>query len=208
MWELDHKESWAAKNWCFRTAVLKKTLEESLGLQQDLTSPSSRRSVLNIHWKDWCCIWNSNSSATWCKGLSHFKRPWCWERLKAGGEGDHRGYDGRMASPTQWTWVWVNSRSWLLTGKLDMLQSMGSQIVKPYWVTELNWTELNILNFLQNLGLGWKEEQILSFRMLGGWSDSSEKGKPNLNPRLKTHLFKLARDPPPKGKVYIMGQES
>ena len=50
--------------------------------------------------------------ATWCEELTHLKRPWCWERLRAGGEGDDRGWDGWMASPTQWTWVWVDSRNW------------------------------------------------------------------------------------------------
>ena len=73
---------------------------------------TARKSILIIVWKDWCWGWNSNSLATWCKELIHLKRPWCWERLKAGGEGDNRGWDGWMASPTQRTWVWVNSRSW------------------------------------------------------------------------------------------------
>ena len=69
-------------------------------------SPSSRRSVLGVHWKDWCWSWNSNTLATWCEELTHLKRPWCWGRLRAGGEGDNRGRDGWMASWTQWTWVW------------------------------------------------------------------------------------------------------
>ena len=73
--------------------------------------------------------------------LTHLKRPWCWERLNAGGEGDDRGWDGWMASPTQWTWDWVNSGSWWWTGRPGMLQSMGSQRVGHNWVTELNWTE-------------------------------------------------------------------
>ena len=51
---------------------------------------------------------SSNTLATWCKELTHWKRPWCWERLKAGGEGSDREYDGWMASPTQWTWVWAS----------------------------------------------------------------------------------------------------
>ena len=59
-----------------------------------------RISVLNIHWKDWCWSWNSSTLATWCKELTHLKRPWCWERLRAGGEGDDRGCNGWMASPT------------------------------------------------------------------------------------------------------------
>ena len=73
--------------------------------------------------------------------LTHWKRPWCWERLKAGGDEDDRGWDGWMASLTQWTWVWVNSRSWWWTGRHGMLQSMGLQRVGHDWVTELNWTE-------------------------------------------------------------------
>ena len=67
------------------------------------------------------------------------KRTWCWERLKARGEGDDRGWDGWMASPTQWAWVWVNSGSWWWTGRPGVLQSMGSQRVGHDWVTELNW---------------------------------------------------------------------
>ena len=113
---------------------------ESLGLQGDQTSQSQRKLVLNIHWKDWCWSWNSNTLATWCKELTHLKRPWCWERLKAGGEGDNRGWDGWMASLTRWTCVWVNSGSWWWTGRPGLLQSMGLQRVGHDWTTELNWT--------------------------------------------------------------------
>ena len=88
----------------------------------------------------WCWSWNSNTLATWGKELTHWKRPWCWERLKVGGEADDRGWDGWMASPTQWTWVWVNSGSWWWTGRPGVLQSMGSQRVGHDWATELNWT--------------------------------------------------------------------
>ena len=69
------------------------------------------------------------------------ERPWCWERLKEGGEGDDRGWDGWMASPTLWTWVWVSSGSWWQSGKPGVLQSMGSQRVRHNWETELNWTD-------------------------------------------------------------------
>ena len=86
--------------------------------------------------------WNSNTLATWCKELSHWKRPWCWEILKAGGERDDRGWDVWMASPTQWTWVWVSSGRWWRTGKPGVLQSMGSQRFQHDWGTELNCTEL------------------------------------------------------------------
>ena len=84
----------------------------------------------------------SDTLATWCEKLTHLKRPWWWERLKAGGKGDDRGWDGWMASPTRWTWVWVNSGSWWWTGRPGVLQSMGSQRVRHDWATELNWTEL------------------------------------------------------------------
>ena len=108
-------------------------------MQGDQTSQPQRKSVLNIHSKDWCWSWNSNTSATWCEELTHWKSPWCWERLKAGGEGDNRGWDAWMASQTQWTLVWVSSGSWWWTGKPGMLQSMGWQRVGYDWATELNW---------------------------------------------------------------------
>ena len=117
----------------------------SLGLQGDPTCPSWRRSVLGVHWKDWYWSWNSNTLATWYKELTHLKRPWCWERLRAGGEGDNRGWDSWMTSLTQWTWVWVDSRSWWWTGRPGVLQFMGSQRVGHDWESELNWTELMIL---------------------------------------------------------------
>ena len=75
--------------------------------------------------------------------LTNWKRPCCWERLKVGGEGDNRGWDGWMASPTQWTWVWVNSGIWWWIGKPGVLQSMGSQGVRHDWATELKWTSDN-----------------------------------------------------------------
>ena len=83
-----------------------------------------------------CCIC-SNTLATWCEELTHWKRPWCWERLKAEEAGDNRGWDGWMASPTPWTWVCTSTRSWWWSGKPGMLQSTGSQRVQ----TELNWTD-------------------------------------------------------------------
>ena len=114
---------------------------ESLGLQGDQTNQSWRKSVLNIHWKDWCWSWNSNTLVTWCEELIHWKRLWCWERLRAG-EGNNRGWNGWMASLTQWTWIWVGSGIWWCTGKHGMLQSIGSQRVGHDWAAELNWTEL------------------------------------------------------------------
>ena len=105
---------------------------ESLRLQGDPTSPSYRRSVLGVHWKDWCWSWNSNTLATWCEELTHLKSSRCWERLRAGGEGDDRGWDGLMA------WVCVNSRSWWWTGRPGILRFMELQIVGHDRETELN----------------------------------------------------------------------
>ena len=94
---------------------------------------TARKSVLRVHWKDWCWSWNSNTLATWCEELTHLKRHWCWERLRAGGEGDDRGWDGWMASLTQWTWVWATSGNWWWTGKLGVLQYVGSHRVGHDW---------------------------------------------------------------------------
>ena len=102
--------------------------------------------ILNIHWKDWYWSWNSNTLATWCEELTHLKRPCCWERLKTGGEGDNRGWDGWIASLTQWTWVWASSGSWWWTGELGMLQSTKSQRVGHYWATEqTDWVVMQII---------------------------------------------------------------
>ena len=99
-----------------------------------------RKSELNIHWKDWCWCWNSNTLATWCEELTLWKRPWCWERLKTGGEGDGRGWDSWMTLLTQWAWVWVNSGRWWWTGKSAVLQSV---VVTKNLTRLSNWTELS-----------------------------------------------------------------
>ena len=139
IWELDHKESWALKNWCFWTVVLEKTFEGPLDCKEiKPLHPKGNQSWIFI-WNDWCWSCNSNPLATWCKEMSHWKRPWSWERLKAGGEADDRGWDGWMASPTRWTWVWASSGSWWWTGKPGMLHSTGLQRVRHDWATELNW---------------------------------------------------------------------
>ena len=128
---------------------------ESPGLQGDPTSPSWRRPVLGVHWKDWRWGWNSSTLATSCEELTHWKRLWCWEGLGAGGEGDDRGWDGRMASPTRCTRVWVNSGSWWRTGRLGVLRFMGSQRVGHDWVTELNWTEQIYLHTINKGRAKW-----------------------------------------------------
>ena len=135
MWDLDHKEGWTSKNWFFWTVVLEKTPENHLDCKEIQSVNPKRKSVLNIHWKDWCWSWSCNTLAIWCEELTHGKSPWCWERLKKG-EGDDREWNGWMASPTQWTWVWANSRRCWRTGKPGMFQSIGSQGVGRNWVTE------------------------------------------------------------------------
>ena len=140
MWELDHNESWVSKNWCFWTVVLEKTHESPLDCKEiQPVNPKGNHSWIFIGRTD--AEADSNILATWCEELTHWKRPWCWERMKAGGEGDDRGWDGWMASPTQCTWVWASSGSWWRTGKPGVLQSMGSQRVGHHWASELNWTE-------------------------------------------------------------------
>ena len=147
MWELDYKESWAPKNWCFWTVVLEKTLESPLDCKKLI---SILKEISPQYWLEGLMMnWNSNTLATWYEELTYLKRPWCWQRLKAWGEGDDRGWDSWMVSPTQWTWVWVNSSSWWWTGRPGVLQSMGLQRVRHGWATELNsilkWTYLVFL---------------------------------------------------------------
>ena len=89
--------------------------------------------------EDCCWSWISSTLVTWCEELTHWKRPWCWERLRAGGEGDNRGWGGCLVSQPQWTWIWASSRNWWRTGKAGVLQSMGSQS----WTWLSDWTELN-----------------------------------------------------------------
>ena len=155
MWEMDYKESWAPKNWCFWTVVLEKTLQ----------SPLDYKKFPSVHSKgdqSWMFIGRTDVEAElqyfghlmW--KLTHSKRPWCWERLRAGGEGDNRGWDGWMASSTQWTWVCVNSRSLWWTGRPGMLRFVGSQRVGHNWMTELNWT----------WGKRWSGNSTCSFKKL------------------------------------------
>ena len=140
MWELDCEESWAPKNWCFWTVVLEKTPE----------SPLDCKEIQPVHSEGdqpWVFFGGNDakaeapvlSLAASCEELTHWKRHWCWEGLGAGGKGDDRGWDGWMASPTQWTWVWVNSGGWWWTGRPGVLRFMGSQRVGHDWATELNW---------------------------------------------------------------------
>ena len=136
-------ESWTIKkaepkNWCFWTVMLK-----------TLKSPLDSKEIQQVHPKgnqSWIFIWRMyaeiEAPILWPPDAKvfHWKRPWCWERLKAGEEGDDRGWDGWMASPTRWTWVWASCRSWWWTGKPGVLLPMESQRVRHG-----DWTELNNL---------------------------------------------------------------
>jgi len=140
MWELNYKESWEPKNWYFWTMVLEETLE----------SPLECKEIKPVHPKgnqSWIVIgrtsWSSNTLATWCKELTHLKRPRCWERLKAGGEGDDRGWDGWIVSLTRFDGE----------GILAFCSPWGW---KEWDTTEqLNWTELKatrVWNHLMKIG--------------------------------------------------------
>ena len=134
MWELDYKESWTPKNWCFWTVVLEKTLESPLDckeIQPVLKEVSPEYSLEGLMLKLKLQYYGYLMQRT-----DSLERPWCWERVKAGGD---RGWDGWMASPAQWTWVWVDSRSWWWTGRPGVLRFMGSKRVEHDWATGLNW---------------------------------------------------------------------
>ena len=136
------------ESWTIKKAERRRIDAFELVLEKTLESPLDCKEIQPAHPKgdqSWVFIGRTdveaeipNTLATWCEELTHWKRPWCWERLKAGGEGDDR--DGWMASLTQWTWVWVNSGSWWWTGRPGVLWFMGLQRVRHDWVTELNWT--------------------------------------------------------------------
>ena len=129
MFELDHKEVWATKNWSFQTMVLEKTLESPLDYKEiQAVSPKGDQSWVFIGRAEV----EAETSILWppdAKSWLIWKEPWCQERLRAGGEGDNRGWYGWMASPTRWTWVWVDSGSWWWAGRPGVLRFMGSQRV-------------------------------------------------------------------------------
>ena len=135
MWELDYKENWVRKLMILNCCVGVDSLE-SLGLQGDPTSPSQKRSVLGVHWKDWSWSWNSNTLATWCKELSHLKNP---DAGKVWGQEEKGTTEDELAGWHQWTWVRVDSRRWWWTGRTGMLIFMGRK--ESDMAERLNWTE-------------------------------------------------------------------
>ena len=139
MWELDYKEGWLPKNWCFWAVVLKKTLE----------SPLDCKEIQPVHHKGdqfWVFIGRTDVEAETPVLWPPDVKSWLiWKDPDAGKDwGDDRGWDDWMASLTQWTWVWVNSGSWWWTGRPGMLWSIGSPRVGHDWATELNWTEKDL----------------------------------------------------------------
>ena len=137
MWQVDHKEGWAPKNWCFWTVVLEKTLGSPLDSTEiQLVHPKGNQSWIFIGRKLKLQYFGKVREEP-----THWQRPWCWERLRAKGEENDRGWDGWMASLTQWTCIWAHSRRWWRTGKSGVLQSMRSdtksQIQLSDWTTIL-----------------------------------------------------------------------
>ena len=134
LWELDHEEGRVLKNWCLQTVVLEKTLEKLW------TARRSKQSILKEINPEYPLEWlmlKLQYFVHLCKQLTHWKRPWCRERLRAGGEESIRGPDGWMASLVQWIWTWANFRRWWGTGRPGgVLQSTGLQGVRLDWVTE------------------------------------------------------------------------
>ena len=138
-WTVKKAEHWrtdASELWCWRRL-----------LRVPWTARRSNQSILKelnpaCSLEGWCWSWNSNTLATSCEELTHWKRPWCWEGLRSRGEGNNRGWDGWMSSPTRWTWAWVNSGSWWWTRRPGVLRLTGSQRVGHDWATELNWTDI------------------------------------------------------------------
>ena len=136
---VDCEEGWAPKNWCFWTVVLEKTLESPMGCKEIQPVHSEGDQPWNFFGRNDA---KAEAPVLWPPHVKSWL--WCWEGLGAGGEGDDRGWDGWMASRTQWTWVWVNSGRWWWTGRPGVLRFMRSQIVRHDWVTELNWMDYNL----------------------------------------------------------------
>ena len=150
------------KNWWFWIVLLERILD--IPLDSEEIKPVNPKG--NLLWifieKDWCWSWSSSSNtlASWYKELTHWKRLQCWERLKAGVEGDDRGSDDWMALPTWWTWVWASSGSWWWTGKPGTLQSTGSQRVRHDWVTEMDTSFIEIHSNHWDFPLNFIEVQL------------------------------------------------
>ena len=144
MWELDYKESWVLKNWCFWTVVLEKTLESPLDCKEiQPDHPKGDQSWVLIGRTDAKAetpvLWPPHAKS-WLIG-----KDWCWEGLGAGGEGDVRGWDGWMASLILWTWVWVSSGSWWWTGRISLQSTWLSRVYSNTNFKSINSSALSFL---------------------------------------------------------------
>ena len=165
------------ESWTIKKAECRKIDAFEPWCWKRLESPLNCEEIQPVHPKgnqSWIFIGRADTEAeapilaTWCEEVTHWKRPWCWERVKAGGEGDDKGWDGWMASPTRWTWVWASSRSWWWTGKAGVLQSMGSQRVGHNWVIRTSFSSkmtglFYSLTFKNNILLKSNFERTLWF---------------------------------------------
>ena len=141
MWELDYKESWALKNWCFWTEVLEKTFESPLDCKE-IQPVSSKGNQPKYSLEGLMLKLKLQHFGHLLRGTDPLEKTLMLGKIEVGGQGGNRGWDGWIASPTQWTWVWASSGRRWKTGKSGMLQSRGSQRIRHNWATELNWTEL------------------------------------------------------------------
>ena len=131
MWELDHKEGWALKNWCFWTEVLEKTLESSLDIKEIKPINLKGNQPFNIHWKDWCWSWSSNAFATWSKDPEARKD---WRQ-------GNTGWNGWMASPTQRIWLY---KLWEMVKDREAWSAAGQAVAKGQtWFSMWTKTFLN-----------------------------------------------------------------
>ena len=181
MWELDYKESWALKNWCFWTVVLEKTLE----------SPLDCKEIQPVHFKgnqSWVFFERNDAKVETPILWPPYAKSWLigkdsdagrdWGRRSKG----TTGWDGWIASLIQWTWVWVNSGSWWWTGKPGVLRFMGLQRIGHDWATELNW-RLNLFSFLKSWADNSSKKTSIHINCFGagGWHTS-------FHPILKMHI--------------------
>ena len=155
MLELNHKESWALKNWYFQIVVLEKTFESFMDWKEvKPVNPKGNQPWIVIGRTD-AEAEVPNTLATWCEEPTYWKRPWCWERLRAKGEEGDRGWDGWMASPIQWTWIWANSGRERGTGRPGI--SAGHGVVKSWtWLSDWATAAKNSI-LIQNDGIQAKQ---------------------------------------------------
>ena len=156
MWELNRKESWVPKNWCFWTVMLEKTLESPLDCKIKPVHSKGNQSWISIGRTDaeaeTPILWPADAK-NWLIG----KDPIAWKDWRREEKGTTRGWDDWMASSTQWTWVWASSGSWRWTGNSGVLHTVHG--VAKSWTWLRDWTELNWTGFLYLL-IYWSVHQL------------------------------------------------